>query len=261
MTLSISSLSLHFLPLSPFLHQNVEEELGGALQQPVEAMGEGSTDGSTRMLVTEQLETLTLATLRKHLGEIADQKARPVCSMKQKDKLTTAWLLALPGAQSSLTTPIFQEGIAMVLCVPSPACMIRVGEKIGNGRVDLWGDTVKCQHLPGGSWTIRHDRTKAELMRMLGWSGIVASCEVGGIFQHLIPPAARDRPEIKNHSHVMILDFRIQLPSSTPALDLAAGETETQLAELKHTCSENHYRTGKRQQQFTQEQWTGKQES
>ena len=88
-------------------------------------------------------------------------------------------------------------------------------------------------------------------MRMLGWSGIVASCEVGGIFQHLIPPAARDRPEIKNQSHVMIPDFRIQLPSSTPALDLAPGETETRLAELKHTCSETHYRTGTRQHQFT----------
>ena len=71
------------------------------------------------MLVTEQLETLTLATLKKHLREIREQKARPVCSMQQKDKLSTAWLLALPGAQSSLTSPIFKEGMAMVLCVPS----------------------------------------------------------------------------------------------------------------------------------------------
>ena len=139
------------------MSEYLEEELGGALHHPVEAMGEGSTDGSTRMLVTEQLETLTLATLKKHLGDMRDQKARPVCSMNQKDKLSTAWLLALPGAQSSLTTPIFKEGMAMVLCIPSPACKERVGEKIGSGRVDLWGDSVKCQHLPGGSWTIRHD--------------------------------------------------------------------------------------------------------
>ena len=113
------------------------------MHHPVEAMGEGSTDGSTRMLVTEQLETLTLATLKKHLGEMRDQKARPVCSMNQKDKLSTAWLLALPGAQSSLTTPIFKEGMAMVLCIPSPACKERVGEKIGSGRVDLLGR--QCQ--------------------------------------------------------------------------------------------------------------------
>ena len=60
------------------MSEYLEEELGGALQHPVEAMGEGSTDGSTRMLVTEQLETLTLATLRKHLGELRDHKARPL---------------------------------------------------------------------------------------------------------------------------------------------------------------------------------------
>ena len=36
-----------------------------------------------------------------------------------------------------------------------------------------------------------------------------------------------------------------------PALDLAPGETETRLAELKHTCSETYYRTGTRQRQFT----------
>ena len=85
---------------------------------------------------------------------------------------------------------------------------------------------------------------------MLGWSGIVASCEVAGLFQHLIPPNVRDRPEVKNRSHVLVPDFRIQLPSSTPAIDLAPGETETRLAELKHTCSESHYRTGTRQHNF-----------
>ena len=61
---------------------------------------------------------------------------------------------------------------------------------------------------------------------------------------------ARDRPEVKNQSHVMVPNFRIQLPSSTPALDLAPGESETRLAELKHTCSEAHYRTGTRQHNF-----------
>ena len=74
---------------------------------------------------------------------------------------------------------------------------------------------------------------------------------MAGLFPHLIPQVARDRTDIRNQSHVMVPDFRIQLPSSTPALDLAPGETETRLAELKHTCSESHYRTGRRQQQFT----------
>ena len=43
-----------------------------------------------------------------------------------------------------------------------------------------------------------------------------ASCEVGGLFQHLIPQNVRDRPEAKNQSHVKVPDFRIQPPSSTP---------------------------------------------
>ena len=75
-----------------------EEELGGVLGQPVEAAGDGSTDGSSRMAITTQLETLTLAALRKHLDGVRDRKARPVCSMQQKDKLSTAWLLALPAS-------------------------------------------------------------------------------------------------------------------------------------------------------------------
>ena len=82
--------------------------------------------------------------------------------------MTTSWLLALPTPQGTISTPILREGLAMVLALPSPACMDRVGQKIGAGRVDTWGDVVKCETLTGGSWTVRHDRTKGELMRMLG---------------------------------------------------------------------------------------------
>ena len=211
----------------------------------------GSTTGATCMAVTSRLEELTLATLSKHLGEYRERKARPVCLSQQKDKMTTAWLLALPTPQGSVSTPIYRKGLAMVLALPSPACQDRLGQKIGKGRVGLWGDTVKCDNtLTGGGWTIRHDRTKGEIMRMLSWSGIVATCEVTGLFQHLIPPAARDRPEVRNQSHVMVPDFRLQLPHTTPGLDLAPGETATRLAALKHTCSEEHYRTGTRQRPF-----------
>lgn len=227
------------------------EELTGALEVGVEGAGMGCTTGATRMAVTSQLEGLTLATLNKHMKEYRDRKARPVCLTQQKDKMTTAWLLALPTPQGTISTPIFREGLAMVLALPSPACKDRVGQKIGGGRVDLYGDAVKCETtLVGGSWVIRHDRTKGEIMRMLGWSGIVASCEVSGLFQHLVPPAARDRLEVQRQSHVMIPDFRLQLPHTTTGLDLAPGETVTRLAELKHTCSEQHYRTGVRQRQF-----------
>ena len=226
------------------------EELGGALAQPVEAAGQGSTSGGTRMAITEQIESLTLATLKKHLQEFPNRRARPVSAMEQKDKMTTSWLLALSTPQGSLSPPIFREGLAMVLSVPSPACGRRLGERIGGKLVDEWGDVVKCVALPGGSWTIRHDKTKTELMRMLRWGGIVSTCEVTGLFQHLVPPEARDRPEVKSQSHVMVPDFRVQLPSSTTGFGLAPGEVATRLAELKFTCSEEQYRTGVRQRDF-----------
>ena len=81
-------------------------------------------------------------------------------------------------------------------------------------------------------------------MRMMEWSGIPASFEVTGLFQHLIPPRAQDRPDVKVQSHIMVPDFRLQLPSSTPGLDLAPREKLTRLAELKYTCSEDMIRLG-----------------
>ena len=138
----------------------------------------------------------------------------------------------------------------MALSLPSPACAAKLGKKIGSSKVDEFGDVVNCETLPGGTWTSRHDKTKAELMRMMRWGGIVSSCEVTGLFQHLIPPEARDRAEVKNQSHVMVPDFRIQLSSSTTGFGLVPGEVATRLAELKFTCSEGHYRTGVRQREF-----------
>ena len=29
---------------------------------------------------------------------------------------------------------------------------------------------VFCEAMAGGSWTVRHDKTKLELMRLLNWS-------------------------------------------------------------------------------------------
>ena len=60
--------------------------------------------------------------------------------------------------------PVFREGLAMVLCIPSPACRDMVGERVGNGKVDLFGDSVLCQNLPGDGWRIRHDRIKQEMV-------------------------------------------------------------------------------------------------
>ena len=226
------------------------EELEGALAQTVEGAGEGSRDGNTRMAVVEQLEGLTLACLEKNISEWRDRSARPVGLVQQRDKMTTTWLLSHPTPHYSLSSPIFQEGLAMALALPSPACRDRLGEVLGDRRVDLWGDEVRCVTLAGTTFTPRHDWTKMELMRMLGWSQIPASCEVRGLFQPLIPQEARERPEVRTQTAVMVPDFRLELSASTPGLNLLPQESVSRLAELKFTCSKTHYKPGVRQHHF-----------
>ena len=233
-----------------------EEELGGALGVQVEGVGEGSTDGSTRMAIVAQLEGLKLKVLVKSLDEEEDRKARPVWSWPNRDKLTTCWLLALPGPHTCLTTSIFREGLAMVLCLPSPACRDRVGERIGGRRVDPFADALRCEALPGDGWRTRHDRHKQEIMRLLGWCGVVASCEVTGLFAHLVPQEDRGRGEVQEARQVMVPDFRLELPATTatglatPGIYLAPGQKETRLAELKFTCDRKFYKPGVRQREF-----------
>ena len=59
-----------------------------------------------------------------------------------------------------------QEGLAMVLCLPSPALKDRVGERIGNRRVDEFVDELRRVALAGDGWRIGHDRHKMEIMRL-----------------------------------------------------------------------------------------------
>ena len=48
----------------------------------------------------------------------------------------------------------------------------------------------------------------------------------------------------------MVPDFRLELPSSTPGLNLLPQESEQRLAELKFTCSKVHYKSGVKQRIF-----------
>ena len=64
---------------------------------------------------------------------------------------------------------------------------------------------------------------------MLGWCGVVATCEVTGLFSHLVPQEERVREEVQEARQVMIPDFRLELPATTanglitPGLHLAPG--------------------------------------
>lgn len=113
--------------------------MDGPLSVAVEGLGEDSLDGSTRRKVQEQREQLQAAVLAKALENHHDQQARPVWVYPQLYKLSSSWILALPGPTNGLSSQVFTEAMAAHLALPSPACQDRLGEPLGVGgkKVDL----------------------------------------------------------------------------------------------------------------------------
>ena len=70
---------------------------------PLEGIGEGSVTGKTRGDIVTAREKTRAQLLTKALSEHLPRKARPVMGWKQRDKISSSWLLALPGADSSLS--------------------------------------------------------------------------------------------------------------------------------------------------------------
>ena len=214
--------------------------LEAPLSVPVEGIGEGSEDGSTRQRILEQRETLRGAALTKFLESYPNQAARPVKVWPQLDKLSTSWLLSLPGPHSGLSSNIFSEVVCANLCLPSPACLGRLGERVGRTSVDLHGDRVMAAQLPGDTWRIRHDTIKTELNRLMTWCNLPSTCEVFGLFSHLIPQEGLNRLEKGRARQGMVRDFFIDVPSQT-------GGKMSRLAELKIiNCCPTRYSTGER---------------
>ena len=48
----------------------------------------------------------------------------------------------------------FSEAVAQLLCLPSPACVDWVGEKVGRKEVDRYGNNVMNEPLPGDHCTV-----------------------------------------------------------------------------------------------------------
>ena len=224
--------------------QCLSDFLGEGLDIPlsvtVEGIGEGSTDGSTRKKIIEQRETLRGAALTKALQIHEDQGARPVWVWPQLDKLSSAWLLSLPGPHTGLSSQIFSEAVCANLCIPSPACRDRVGERIGKTFIDCYGDRVMAANLPGDTWRIRHDSVKIELNRLFLWSSMRSTCEVFGLFSHLIPQEGLNRLERGRDRQGMVPDFMLKVTNP-------AGGQVDRLAELKViNCCLSRYPPGRR---------------
>ena len=185
-------------------------------------------------------EVLRGSVLTKALELYPNKAARPVKVWPQMDKLSTSWLLSLPGPHSGLASHIFSESVCANLCLPSPACRSRVGDRLGRSAVDMYGDVVMAAQLPGDTWRIRHDTIKSEINRLLMWCNMPASCEVFGLFSHLIPQEGLSRLEKGRARQCMVPDFMIEFPNQT------GGKTST-LAELKViNCCPTRYSLGDR---------------
>ena len=202
------------------------KEVEGQLTSSKEGIGDGSVDGSTRAAVVKERDELRAAVFKQALADYADPTARPVWSWKQRDKLSSTFLLNIPGAHTSMSSPIFCEALAALLCVPSLVCRDRVGEVIGERRVDRFGDNVVGQNLTGGGWTRRHDTVKAELNSCCGWAGLKAICEPYGLFGQYLPQQPLNRMEYRRTRVCLRPDFLLHLP-------LATGQVETRIADVK----------------------------
>lgn len=214
-----------------------KEESFGPLKEEAEGAGEGREDGGTRRLIIQQREELRVAVLEEAVSRYPDPTKRQVLAWTNRDKLCTAWLQSLPGPEG-FSNLEFTEALALALCMPSPACEERVGEKVGKSVVDVFGDNIMSAVLPGDHWRTRHDTIKMALNSLCSWARLPATVEVWGLFSHLIPAEALSRFESGRARQGLVPDFRFQVPS-----DL--GESQVALAELKvMSCCKTWYTPG-----------------
>ena len=214
----------------------LDREVEEVFTSGIEAVGGGCVSGGTRGRIMEASEKTNSLVLSRALELHRPQKARHVWAWRQRDKLTTAWLLAIPGAESRLTNAEFSEAAAANLCLPSPACAGRVGEVIrGRVTIDKYGDNIQATSLPGDHWRKRHDAIKILLYRMCLWAGLPVVMEVFNLFSRYIPQEGLARINSGRKKQGMIPDLKIVLS--------VGGQLRPVLHEIKViSCSRSRYR-------------------
>ena len=208
----------------------LQKEFSGALATGPAIVEQSRSGESCRQALTKQREELKEAVMREALERCADVTARPVRAYPQFDKLSTAWKLSLPGPTNGLTTRVFQEVMAMHLCLPSLACKPILGQPVGElgAVVGPFADELNCARLTGDSWRTRHDSLKVILVNMCNDARVPVDCEVFGLFRDLIPAqlaAPGGELQYARQRNGLCPDFKLRLPS-------ADGPRDT-LGELK----------------------------
>ena len=217
----------------------LDEEAEGVLEQDAETGGwNRERQGELRERINGPRMAAGLKLLRRALELWPDQGWRPVWSLPQRDKLSSAWCQLLPYPDTAMSPAEFSEVVAAHLCMPSPVCATKLGEALpGRGRqrpvVDQYGDRVCAANLPGNGHKIRHDEMKNELQSKMRWAGMASECEVFGMFAGDIGQAGLARIDRGRKRQGIIPDFKI--PGGE-------GEYDAVLADLKFiTGIENRY--------------------
>ena len=109
-----------------WLDQDIAEPFGTALPN----LGDGSVTGATRSKIVVAMENMQVKVLEKALSQVRPKSTREAWSWRQRDKVASAWTLAMPTGATYLSDAEFSEACASSLCVASPACQGRVGEPI-----------------------------------------------------------------------------------------------------------------------------------
>ena len=171
-----------------------------------------------------------------------DRTNRPIWSWLQRDKLSSAWLQTLPGPDTKLTSAEFSEAAAAALCLPSPACMEKIGQVIrGRQVVDLFGEAVQSTITTGDHYRKRHDAYKMRLFQMCQWAGLDAEIEVFNLLAGSIPQDGLNRMERGRKVQSIVPDMRISIPEE--------GNFVPRLHELKIISSSKTRYTPHRQGQ------------
>lgn len=193
----------------------LDEEMQENLSVGLEDIGGSSCDGSTRGKLSEERDTTWARLVKKGLETHPrqDRTNRPVWAWLQRDKLSAAWLQALPGPDTSLSSAEFSEAAAAALCLPSPACSDRLGHVIRGAQVvDLYGESVLCTITAGDHYRKRHDSYKMRLLQLCQWAGVDAEVEVFNLFAGSIPQEGLSRMERGRKVQSIVPDMRISIP-------------------------------------------------
>ena len=128
----------------------------------------------------------------------------------------------------------FSHSATINLCLPSTACMDRVGEVIkGQVVVEMHGDNIQSTSLPGDHWRKRHDQMKLLIYRLCMWSGLPADMEVFNLFSRYISQEGLAR--IHSHRQGLNPDLRIAIQ--------VGDQPRPVLHELKvFNCSQSRYK-------------------